>query len=65
VTLPLLERAPATAADELSLLLLNSPWPVVERDNLLGALRSGGAPDDALPAILTAGLLASPAFQWR
>ncbi len=65
VNLPPQAGSPAAAADQLSLLLLNRPWPNVERDRLLDALRSAGAPDAALPEILTAGLLASPAFQWR
>ncbi|MEP7356437.1 MAG: DUF1800 domain-containing protein [Anaerolineales bacterium] len=65
VALPALSGSPAALADDLSLLLLNQPWPATQRENLLAALRSSGAGDDVLPAILTAGLLASPAFQWR
>jgi hypothetical protein len=65
VSLPAMAGSPTALADQLSLLLLNRPWPFSERDRLLGALRSAGAPDDSLPEILTAGLLASPAFQWR
>jgi uncharacterized protein (DUF1800 family) len=65
VSRPVVAGSPAAVADQLSLLLLNRPWPAAERDQLLGALRSAGAQDEALSEILTAGLLASPAFQWR
>jgi uncharacterized protein (DUF1800 family) len=65
VELPALGGSPTAAADELSRLLLNRPWPAAERDSLLSALRNAGAHDEGMPEILTAGLLASPAFQWR
>lgn len=54
--------APAALADRLAVLLLGSPLPATERDLLLAALREAG---DELSHVLTAGLLASPAFQWR
>jgi hypothetical protein len=43
-------------------LLLGAPLPTAARDDVLRALREAG---DDLPKVLTAGLLASPAFQWR
>ena len=57
--------APATVADELARRLLGQPMPAAGRDELLKQLRAAGAQADELPAILAAGLLASPAFQWR
>jgi uncharacterized protein (DUF1800 family) len=53
---------PQAMADRLAILLLGAPLPTGERDALLTAL--GDASDD-LPRILAAGLIASPAFQWR
>src|SRR5579859_3776355 len=57
--------APETMADELSTRLLGRPMPATGRDDLLKTLRAAGAPAEEVPAILAAGLLASPAFQWR
>jgi uncharacterized protein (DUF1800 family) len=57
--------APETVADELSRRLMGQPMPPAGRDELLKQLRAAGAQADELPAILAAGLLASPAFQWR
>jgi uncharacterized protein (DUF1800 family) len=54
--------SPAPAADRLGALLLGAPLPTAARDGVLRAL--DGAGDDA-PRILAAGLVASPAFQWR
>ena len=66
VTLPGDENgAPETAADALSLRLLGRPMPAAARDDLLAQLRKAGAQAADMPAILAAGLLASPAFQWR
>jgi len=56
---------PAAAADVLADRLLGQPLLPTDRDSLLAALRSAGATADELPAIVAAGLLASPAFQWR
>ncbi len=50
--------------DRLSRLLLGSPLPAPARDTLLQSLASLADEPDA-PALLAAGLLASPAFQWR
>lgn len=54
-----------TRADQLATLLLGAPLPAKLRAQLLKALNAAGTTPDELPAILTAGLLASPAFQWR
>jgi uncharacterized protein (DUF1800 family) len=51
--------------DELSTLLIGTPLETTLRDELLNNLMSEGADDETLPHILTAGLIASPAFQWR
>jgi uncharacterized protein (DUF1800 family) len=53
---------PQAMADRLAALLLGAPLPTRERDVLLAALHDAG---DDLPNVLTAGLIASPAFQWR
>ena len=65
VTLPAVADSPASLADQISLLLLNQSWPSAQRDEVLARLRAAGADAGVLPAILTAGLLGSPAFQWR
>jgi uncharacterized protein (DUF1800 family) len=57
--------SPDQVAGELATLLLGQPLPVAESTALLADLRAAGATDAELPAILAAGLLASPAFQWR
>lgn len=54
--------SPPALADRLATLLLGAPLPAPQRDSLLTALREAGA---ELPQVLTAGLLASPTFQWR
>jgi uncharacterized protein (DUF1800 family) len=56
-------HTPAEMTDRLSMLLLGAPLPTGVRDDLLSALQP--ADEAELPHILTAGLLASPAFQWR
>jgi uncharacterized protein (DUF1800 family) len=56
---------PASLADELARRLLGRPLPAAGRDDLLKQLRGAGAHEADLPAMLAAGLLASPAFQWR
>jgi len=56
---------PSGMIDQLSWLTLGTPLPAPASDGLIAALRSAGAPGDDLPAIITAGLVASPAFQWR
>ena len=49
--------------DALANLLLGGPLAEPGRSHILEALRPAGEED--LPALLAAGLLASPAFQWR
>jgi hypothetical protein len=49
--------------DQLSALLLGTPLPSAARENLLSSLKTVDEAD--LPAIVVAGLVASPAFQWR
>ena len=61
----LAHQNPAAIADDLSLLLLGQPLPSAGRDSLLGQLQAAGGAGAQLPAIILAGLLASPAFQWR
>jgi uncharacterized protein (DUF1800 family) len=57
---------PVKILNQLSVLLLGTPLPAASRDALMKALDSAGARDDtSLPAIFAAGLMASPAFQWR
>ncbi len=56
---------PAEIVDPLSALLLGAPLPAPTRDDLVASLYSAGAGDADLPAIVAAGLIASPAFQWR
>lgn len=52
--------------DRVGALLLGAPLPSPERDALAAALRSAGAQDiPEAAAVVVAGLLASPAFQWR
>jgi len=63
--LPFMSGSAEAALDQLGTLLLGQPLPAAARDGLLASLRAAGAPSADLPAILTAGLLASPAFQWR
>jgi hypothetical protein len=44
---------------------MGQPLPAAGRDDLLKQLRAAGAGETDLPALLAAGLLAAPAFQWR
>ncbi|MBL8046995.1 MAG: hypothetical protein JNL09_10660, partial [Anaerolineales bacterium] len=48
--------------DQLALLLLGQPLATPARTSLLTALSEA---DDEFPRVLVAGLIASPAFQWR
>lgn len=51
--------------DSLTSLLLGAPIERFARDELLASVRTAGAtPEETLP-ILAAGIIASPAFQWR
>ncbi|HKZ69424.1 MAG TPA: DUF1800 family protein, partial [Anaerolineales bacterium] len=56
---------PQQFTDQLSTLLLGAPLDSTTRDDLLASLHSEGADEESLPQILTAALIASPAFQWR
>jgi hypothetical protein len=51
-------------ADALALVLLGAPLPAAQRDAILSAVSDADIQTE-LPALLTAGILASPAFQWR
>lgn len=63
---PLDLPGPEAALDSLAELLLGTPLAPKQRDTLLGWLRERGLEKAAeLPALVTAGLLASPAYQWR
>jgi len=55
-------HTPEEITDGLAVLLLGQPLPTTERNALLNALKGA---DDELPRVLVAGLIASPAFQWR
>ena len=60
-----LNEAPEDEVDALSSLLLGVPLERLARDELIASVREAGAtPDEMLP-ILAAGIIASPAFQWR
>jgi hypothetical protein len=54
---------PAEALDALANLLLGSPLEEPARGEILRALSKES--EDEIPAVFVAGLLASPAFQWR
>ena len=51
--------------DALAALLLGAPIDPVARDKLIESVRSAGATEEETLQIVTAGLLASPAYQWR
>jgi len=51
--------------DSISTLLLGAPLDLVVRDELIDSVLSAGASEEEALHIVTAGLLASPAFQWR
>jgi hypothetical protein len=51
--------------DSVASLLLGAPLSTIARDELIASVRSAGATDEETLQIVTAGLLASPAFQWR
>ena len=51
--------------DAVASLLLGAPITPVARDALIGSVRSAGATEEETLQIVTAGLIASPAFQWR
>jgi len=49
----------------LASLLLGAPLPPTQRDEWIASVRAAGADEDETLAVLTGGILASPAFQWR
>jgi hypothetical protein len=51
--------------DSLASLLLGTPLERVARDGLIDSVRAAGASDEETLQIVAAGLIASPAFQWR
>ena len=51
--------------DAVASLLLGAPIAPVARDALIDSVRSAGATEEETLQIVTAGLIASPAFQWR
>jgi len=51
--------------DAVSSLLLGAPLSRITRDELIDSVISAGATEEETLQIVTAGLLASPAFQWR
>ena len=51
--------------DAIASLLLGAPIASVARDELIDSVRSAGANEEETLQILSAGLIASPAFQWR
>jgi uncharacterized protein (DUF1800 family) len=53
------------ALDAVSSLLIGSPLIAARRDELVDAIKSAGASQDEILQVVTGGLLASPAFQWR
>jgi uncharacterized protein (DUF1800 family) len=58
--------SPTAAIDQLSSLLLGQPLPAAQRDKLIADLQTAATPtNEELPSIIAAGLIASPAFQWR
>jgi hypothetical protein len=62
---PLELPGPEAVLDSLAELLLGKPLEPHQRGTLLELLKRGGIEEMAdLPALVTAGLLASPAYQW-
>ncbi len=53
------------SVDQIASLLLGSPLEPSARDELLIVLRAAGADETESLNIFTAGILSSPAFQWR
>jgi hypothetical protein len=51
--------------DAVSALLLGAPISSDARDELIDSVRSAGATEEETLQIVTAGLISSPAFQWR
>jgi uncharacterized protein (DUF1800 family) len=51
--------------DAIASLLLGAPLASAQRDAWIASVQSAGASEDETLAVLTGGILASPAFQWR
>jgi uncharacterized protein (DUF1800 family) len=51
--------------DAVAALLLGAPLAPITRDELIDSILSAGASEEETLQIVTAGLIASPAFQWR
>jgi uncharacterized protein (DUF1800 family) len=51
--------------DSLASLLLGTPIERIARDRLIDSVRTAGATEEETLQIVAAGLIASPAFQWR
>jgi hypothetical protein len=51
--------------DALTSLFLGAPFERITRDKLIDSVRSAGATDEETLQVVAAGILASPAFQWR
>jgi len=51
--------------DALTSLFLGAPFERLTRDKLIDSVRSAGATDEETLQVVAAGILASPAFQWR
>ena len=51
--------------DALTSLLFGAPFERVARDKLIDSVTSAGATAEETLQIVAAGLIASPAFQWR
>ena len=51
--------------DAVASLLFGAPITSVARDDLIDAVMSAGASEEETLQIITSGLIASPAFQWR
>ncbi len=58
-------KTPEKSADQIASLLLGSSLETSARDELLAALHSAGADEAESLRIFTAGILASPVFQWK
>jgi len=52
-------------ADAVAALLLGAPISAGVRDQLIKSIQSAGTTEEETLQIVTAGLLSSPAFQWR
>ena len=51
--------------DSVAALLLGAPTEAAIRDELIRSIQAAGADEEETLQIVTAALIASPAFQWR